>query len=374
MTDDVDDVALERAAFAKIARAIASYARDAREDIERRRARLRDGRVPARHRALLANAATALETSAWCVERNAEFTNAVIETFTENDLVPEHLCVRMRDREEWASESERVAAEDVEKVRYALKNAYRDWSAEGAIERDEQYGLIFSALREKFAIDEEVGSADGEAPRVLVPGCGLGRLVFELARRGYDVEGNEFSYYMLLFSSFMLNCTSRVGEFGIHPFVHTRSNRRARADAWRETRVPDVVPGDVKLPPGAAMSMSAGDFTAVYGSSDQRARWDAVVTAYFIDTAHNVCEYLECVANCLRKGGVWVNFGPLLYHWEEYPDELSVELSLEDVIAAAESFGLRVEKCEFHDAMYTSDERSLHKTTYTCAFIVAVKE
>jgi hypothetical protein len=61
--------------------------------------------------------------------------------------------------------------------------------------------------------------------RVLVPGAGLGRLVFDLAclgtfpnatprRRlfvltvplaGYDVEGNEFSYFMLLTSQTMLN-------------------------------------------------------------------------------------------------------------------------------------------------------------------------
>ena len=29
---------------------------------------------------------------------------------------------------------------------------------------------------------------------ILVPGCGLGRLVYELYSRGYQVEGNEFSY------------------------------------------------------------------------------------------------------------------------------------------------------------------------------------
>ena len=35
-------------------------------------------------------------------------------------------------------------------------------------------------------------------PRVLVPGCGLGRLVVELAACGYEAVGNEFSLYMLL--------------------------------------------------------------------------------------------------------------------------------------------------------------------------------
>ena len=340
------------------------------------RASLDSAHIPAHHRPLLANAVRELDRAEACAEANTAFTRAAIDNFVHNPYAPEHLRVPKEEVERWAREAEtfRAAKDDVDKVRYVLKNAYRDWSSDGAVERDAVYGLIFDALRAKFNVNVDVGSPDGEAPRVLAPGCGLGRLVFELARQGYDVQGNEFSYFMLFFSSFMLNATRDVGEFGIHPFMHSRSNHRRMEDAWRETRVPDVVPGDVTFPPGASMSMSAGDFTAVYGTTAERGQWDAVVTAYFIDTAHNVCEYLECVANCLRTGGVWVNFGPLLYHWEEYHDEVSVELSLDDVIAAAESFGLRVEKCEFHDAMYTSDERSFHKTTYTCAFIVAVKE
>ena len=66
-----------------------------------------------------------------------------------------------------------------------------------------------------------------------------------------------------------------------------------------------------------------------------------------------------------------MNFGPLLYHWEEYSDELSVELSLEEVIQVAKDFGLDVEKCEYHDVDYTSDEYAMHRTTYSCAYIVA---
>ena len=371
-----DDMRAERAAFLKIIRAVYAYPDDVARDVARWRASLDSAHIPAHHRPLLANAVRELDRAEACAEANTAFTRAAIDNFVHNPYAPEHLRVPEEEVERWAREAEtfRAAKDDVDKVRYVLKNAYRDWSSDGAVERDEVYRLIFDALRAKFNVNVDVGSPDGEAPRVLAPGCGLGRLVFELARQGYDVQGNEFSYFMLFFSSFMLNATRDVGEFGIHPFMHARSNHRRMEDAWRETRVPDVVPGDVTFPPGASMSMAAGDFTAVYGTTAERGQWDAVVTAYFIDTAHNVCEYLECVANCLRTGGVWVNFGPLLYHWEEYHDELSVELSLDDVIAAAESFGLRVEKCEFHDAMYTSDERSFHKTTYTCAFIVAVKE
>lgn len=40
---------------------------------------------------------------------------------------------------------------------------------------------------------------------MLVPGAGLGRLVFEIARQGYSCQGNEFSLFMLIASHFVLN-------------------------------------------------------------------------------------------------------------------------------------------------------------------------
>lgn len=32
--------------------------------------------------------------------------------------------------------------------------------------------------------------------------------------------------------------------------------------------------------------------------------WDSVVTCFFIDTAHNIVEYLEVIARALKPGGV----------------------------------------------------------------------
>lgn len=48
-----------------------------------------------------------------------------------------------------------------------------------------------------------------------------------------------------------------------------------------------------------------------------RHAFDCVVTCFFIDTAHNIVEYLEVINYCLKPGGKWVNLGPLLWHWAD---------------------------------------------------------
>ena len=59
-----------------------------------------------------------------------------------------------------------------------LKNAVRDWAQEGSQERDQSYGRIC----------EELERCLPAPAKVLVPGCGLGRLPLELSRLGYEVE------------------------------------------------------------------------------------------------------------------------------------------------------------------------------------------
>lgn len=62
-------------------------------------------------------------------------------------------------------------------------------------------------------------------------------------------------------------------------------------------------------------SMAAGSFTEIYTGEENVDQWDGVVTCFFIDTAPVVLDYLETIYQMLKPGGVWVNLGPLLYHW-----------------------------------------------------------
>ena len=56
---------------------------------------------------------------------------------------------------------------------------------------------------------------------VLVPGAGLGRLAYEIARVGYTCQGNEFSLFMLFASNFILNklvsCHKFIDQYTLQP-------------------------------------------------------------------------------------------------------------------------------------------------------------
>lgn len=53
--------------------------------------------------------------------------------------------------------------------------------------------------------DESFLHSDVSEVRVLVPGAGLGRLAWEIACLGYSCQGNEWSFFMLFSSNFVLN-------------------------------------------------------------------------------------------------------------------------------------------------------------------------
>jgi hypothetical protein len=65
--------------------------------------------------------------------------------------------------------------------------------------------------------------------------------------------------------------------------------------------------------------MTSGDFSVLYRQSEYKDHFHAVVTCFFIDTAPNVIGYMETVNHCLAPGGIWVNLGPLLWHFESSP-------------------------------------------------------
>jgi carnosine N-methyltransferase len=166
-----------------------------------------------------------------------------------------------------------VSPEDEAKVRYVLRCAARDWAAECAPERAASYGRVLAELRLRLELPDlddgnepPAGTSAGTGaggrprrlPRVLVPGCGLARLPAEVAALGCEAVGNEFSYYMLLASAFLLNCSSEVGEFEVCPWALATCNQASDAARLRAVALPDALPAD--LAARGALAMVAGDF------------------------------------------------------------------------------------------------------------------
>ena len=264
----------------------------------------------------------------------------------------------------------------------------------------------------------------------------------------------------------MLSSTTKENEFTIHPFIHSFSHHLSRANHLRSVTIPDVHPGILLLsqspnsfdnvprnpysslppappaplppdnrpdgdangggdgegvPPSFSLpanrfSMIAGDFLQCYSPSPSAdASFDAVATVFFIDTAPNVVSYIETIHRVLRPGGVWVNLGPLLWHWEgravpergrggggedadtnadadadgEDGEPLgiegmgAVELTLEEVMAVVEEVGFRIESRGGGDGGeevgevrtgYIQDERSMLNYEFKAQFWVAVKK
>ena len=283
---------------------------------------------------------------------------------------------------------------DLNKARSTIRQFYRDWSADGADERRACYGPVIQDITQEFATCQEKDSV-----RILVPGAGLGRLVFELCSRGYTVEGNEISYHQLIASNWALNHTTHAEQFDLYPFALEFSNVVRRDDQLQVVKVPDVHPG-AELENASEgkqahaferMSMTAADFITIYGDESHRSMFDAVVTVFFIDTAPNFIRYIEVVRNCLRSTGVWINLGPLLWHFgdrglpnkygetEKKPSGIeepgNIELTEEEVLVLVASSGFTIEQRKIRDegSGYIHNRKSMLQSTYKTSHWIARK-
>jgi carnosine N-methyltransferase len=260
----------------------------------------------------------------------------------------------------------RLLKEDrMSKVRSTLRQCVRDWSSNGAEERAQCYTPILRELERLYP-----NAAERSTRRVLIPGSGLGRLTWEIAQRGFFSQGNEFSYYMLLCSYYILNVITGTNQVMLFPWITETKNLVKVADQTQSVMIPDVDP--TSLPPRSQFSMVAGDFEEVF--KDQVNLWDCVASCFFLDTAHNVLNYLKIISDILKPGGYFINFGPLLYHFADTYGELSIELSWEEIKSILPQFGLEL----IHEetglpSVYTGHPTSMLQQTYRCVFFTCKK-
>lgn len=310
--------------------------------------------------------------------------------------------------ENWAQPS----AIDYDKVRATFLQVAREWSEDGATERSDTYGRLVNKACELVPPHQR------STCKVLVPGCGLGRLVYEFVKHGFWTQGNEVSYHMLLALGYLLNHVPMAHGHTIFPYIHTLSHVTRRLFQVRPVLIPDESPlsifGDSQHQFGAVlerMSMTAGSFVDLYGPpglaqgeeytqdasavefrDQNEAAFDLVATCFFLDTAHNVIEYLKTIRHCLKPGGTWLNVGPLHWHFEGDRSQHTVSRitgeGQEPVTVPSSMEGLELSRDELFDLIermgfkisnhvpdisttYSSDTRASSKFVYGCDFWVA---
>ncbi|KAI8445240.1 N2227-like protein-domain-containing protein [Phakopsora pachyrhizi] len=289
------------------------------------------------------------------IRRNADVLDEVVFKARDSGLDPS-TRIRTQDSEdppdealkmETDSESSKfhlVAApvQDIDKVRSTLRQFFRDWSKLGETERKACYDPILDRL-DRFGEDLASSGLLKRDIRVLVPGSGLGRLVWEVSKRGYTAQGNEFSYQMLLASNMVMNHSECIDQWSIYPFIHSFSNFSNAQDLLMEVKIPDVLASEVLEI--SNFGVSVGDFVEIFNEPDETENWHAVLTCFFLDTAQNIVQYLRTLYKLLKPNGIWINLGPTLWHFEGSADlnDTSIELDVEELKKLCREVGFVIE-------------------------------
>ena len=250
----------------------------------------------------------------------------------------------------------------------------RDWSAIGAAPR--LCERVLAALERSLPLGDGAGAAGRRAPRVLVPGAGLARVAWEIARRGYAVEANDRSRLFATVADAVCNRRARATPppppLCAHAHAHGSGYCRSLAARVEAVRVVGPPPP----PPDEPIAFRVGDFARAYGDG-AAGRFDAVVTTFFVDQLPTT-RALDALARALRPGGVWVNvqFGPLgagFYAGGEDP------LDWDDAKAIAGALGFAfVEESDDEFAPYALCDKAARSmltcyTVYSSVLSVAIK-
>ena len=117
------------------------------------------------------------------------------------------------------------------------------------------------------------------------------------------------------------------------------------------------------------MSMVAGEFSEVYSSMP--GMFDVVCTCFFMDTAPNALDYIATIHAALKDGGLWINNGPLMYHFEGGSDadewqRPCVYLTQEQLLACVsqQGFDVVLEQQSMSPSLYTSNPNAMAHWTY----------
>jgi carnosine N-methyltransferase len=234
----------------------------------------------------------------------------------------------------------------------------RDWTKESKAEREKNY----------IPIIEQVKKYLKPKSKILLPGAALLRLGYELAKQGYDVDANDYNFTNVILCDYLFNYTKK-DQFVFQPLIRSFSNYLSEETIFRKYSFPDE---DINLQGKGKLTLAGGDFTQLF--KDKNETYDCVITCFFIDTAKNVFEYIDIIQKCLKKGGIWINFGPLSYHWIGFQNIPTIELPYDKLKEVIQNFGFEYLEEEKNKVIaYCEIEGFMKNDFFSCIFFTAKK-
>lgn len=275
-----------------------------------------------------------LNSIKYAIERNGEFFREVVRTLYSDTMMSNF-------EESYRKQGFNIQPSelDMSKTQSILIQITREWSRSCSSERSYLLSKVRSLLENKFPERSCCSNI-----KISNPGCGLGRFVTEMVKLGFNCEGMENSVHMLLISNYILNTHLPVESITVYPYIHQFSHWKDRYGVLTPIKIPDIdIAIEVKHG-GGSMGIGYGSFVDCYGPntniqgsneysispsmslqrSNSEYSLDFVVTNFFIDTGPNILNYIQTIVSALKVGGVWFNFGPLLYHFENDEAEETV--------------------------------------------------
>ena len=288
------------------------------------------------------------------IEINSKFLNLIIEPYISDEI----------KHSEYSKNKN-----NINKLISTLKLFIRDWSIDGKKERELVYSPIINEFKNYF-MNNNLNKKD---IKILIPGTGLGRLQYEISKLGFNTVGIEVSYFMLLCTNFLFNKNNKINKnlYLIQPLIHNFNNIYKEDDPFKNILIPDEDLSNELINNCGEVNIIPGDFLSSFNELNY---WDCIVTSFFIDTANNIIEFIEKIYKILKKNGVWINCGPLLYHFTGIENEISIELSWEEIEKIIIKIGFNILKINEIKTTYSSIENLMKQTIYSCMFFIAKKE
>ena len=245
----------------------------------------------------------------------------------------------------------------------------RDWTLESKPERDNNYGNVLKEVKKYFNYDDKNLMKNNNF-KVLVPGTGCSRMTFELAKRGFEVEANDFCFIYILCDDYLFNY-SHKNEFQFCPSIHSFANSYTEAAVMKKYSFPDVdIREELKQSGAKPITFIKGDFLLKYkGIKD---KFDLIVTLFFIDVSKNIVEYVEIMHDLLKQGGVWVNLGCLDYYHSRYHN--SIDLTWDELRQVIINYDFEIKNEVTDFVPYGVKVGSLVSDSYGTVFFTAVKK